>query len=105
MKFVYEIALVQLDIKITKYMGSLNSSKSKYLLGSFLHSGSFCLQPQQYFRGAKLSVMDFMENCDAKSLGFSKADSVEPWKGVDMYLKLDVEGLRFGVFGTFSFLT
>lgn len=54
--------------------------------------------------GAKLSVTDFKLNCDANSLGFSNADNVDPWKGVDIYWKLDVDGLRFGVLGTASFL-
>lgn len=54
--------------------------------------------------GAKLSVTDFRLNWEANSLGFSKADNVEPWNGVDMYWKLDVEGLRFGVLGTPNFL-
>lgn len=54
--------------------------------------------------GAKLSVTDFKLNCEVNSLGFSNADNVDPWKGVDMYWKLEVDGLLFGVFGTANFL-
>lgn len=88
-KFVTEIATVLLEIKITKYVGSLNNDTSKNLFGSFRF---FRLQQkQQYATSATLSVMDFRENCDANSFGWSKADNVEPWKGVETYAKLVVD--------------
>lgn len=92
MKFVHEIATVLLDIKITRYVGSVSRVTSKNLFFS-----AFFLrlqQKQQYATSATLSVMDFNENCDANSLGFSNADNVEPWNGVETYAKLDVDMLR-----------
>lgn len=91
-KFVYEMAFVQFDIKMMRYAGSRSNLRSKYFWSPDCSAALASLDRI----GLRELAIDLRDRCEEKSFGWS--DDRVPWYGVEIYWKLLVDGLAFSVF-------